>query len=531
MELSSFSDSFLSLLAPVVAIILAVVTRKVLWSLGAGIVAGSLLLTGFNPINTLQYIYESFLGVFWEEGALALGNIYILLFLVVLGILTSLISISGGARAFGEWARHRVKTRQGSQMMTVFLGVLIFIDDYFNSLAVGSISRPLTDRQGVSRAKLAYLIDSTAAPICVLTPISSWGAYIIGVVAGIMAAHEVQSISAIQSFLSMVPMNLYAVFALAMVICVACFDLNIGPMQKHEAKAREGELFDHNKGTPPGAPELKEDEHGRVADLVLPIVTLIIATVGVMMWTGNTALADEGLPFSILGAFEYTSVTTSLIVGGLIGLTFTAVRLINRNISMDIWQEAVVEGSKSMLPAIYILVFAWVLTGIIGHLETGKYLAGLVESSHISPSFLPLILFVVSGIMAFATGTSWGTFGIMLPIAGDMAAAADIAMLLPSLAAVLAGAVFGDHCSPISDTTILSSTGASCHHIDHVTTQLPYALVIALVSMIGYTIMGITASVMSGFIASTIAFVAVILVFRKISKANCVLVTGHLSGS
>ncbi len=520
MELSNFSDSFLSLLAPVVAIILAVVTRKVLWSLGAGILTGSMLLTGFNPLNALQYIFQNFLGVFWEDGGLALGNIYILLFLVLLGVITSLISISGGARAFGEWARRRVTSRQGSQLMTVFLGVLIFIDDYFNSLAVGSISRPLTDRQGVSRAKLAYLIDSTAAPICVLTPISSWGAYIIAVVAGIMAAHQVESASPIHSFLTMIPMNLYAVFALAMVICVAWLDLNVGAMRSHEDKARAGELFDTTKGTPPGAPELKEDENGRVADLVTPIVTLIIATVAAMMWTGNSALAEESLPFSILGAFEYTSVNTSLIVGGLIGLIVTAVRLLNRNISGAIWQQALIEGTKSMLPAIYILVFAWVLTGIIGSLETGKYLAGMVEASNISPSFLPMILFVVSGVMAFATGTSWGTFGIMLPIAGDMAAAADIAMLLPSLAAVLAGAVFGDHCSPISDTTILSSTGASCHHMDHVTTQLPYALVIALVSMVGYLAMGMTASVASGFIASAITFVFVVLGFRKISNGN-----------
>ena len=529
MELSSFSDSFLSLLAPVVAIILAVVTRKVLWSLGAGIIAGTLLLTSFNPLHAVQYIFTGFLGVFWEDGGLALGNIYILLFLVVLGIITSLISISGGARAFGEWARRRVKTRHGSQIMTVFLGVLIFIDDYFNSLAVGSICRPLTDRQGISRAKLAYLIDSTAAPICVITPISSWGAYIIAVVAGILAAHEVQSVSPIQTFLSMVPMNLYAVFALAMVICVAWFDLNVGSMHKHEMKARKGELYDQNKGTPPGAPALKEDEHGLVTDLVAPIVMLIIATVVAMMWTGNTALAEEGLPFSVLGAFEYTNVNTSLITGGLMGLIFTAGRLITRGISGAIWQQALMEGSKSMLPAIYILIFAWVLTGVIVNLETGKFLASLVDGN-ISPSFLPMILFVVSGVMAFATGTSWGTFGIMLPIAGDMAAAADIAILLPSLAAVLAGAVFGDHCSPISDTTILSSTGASCHHIDHVTSQLPYALVIALVAMVGYLVMGITASIASGFIASTLGFIAVLLVFRKISGDHRIAATNSELG-
>ena len=530
MELSSFSDSSLSLIAPAVAIILAVVTRKVLWSLGAGIIAASLLLTHFNPLDAIQYVAAGFYGVFVDEGAPNWGNLYILLFLVVLGVITSLISISGGARAFGEWARARVKTRQGSQLLTVFLGVLIFIDDYFNSLAVGNVSRPLTDRHRVSRAKLAYLIDSTAAPICVITPISSWGAYIIALVATIMAAHGVAGDSSpIHSFLTMIPMNLYAVFALAMVLCTAWLDLNVGPMLKHENRALQGQLFDANKGNPPGAPKLNEDSNGRVVDLVVPIVVLILATLGAMMWTGNTALAEEGLSFSVLGAFEYTSVNTSLISGGLIALIFTVVRLLGRNISGETWSQALVEGTKSMLPAIYILVFAWVLTGAIGELETGKYLASLVEGN-ISPSFLPMILFVVSGIMAFATGTSWGTFGIMLPIAGDMTAAADIAMLLPSLAAVLAGAVFGDHCSPISDTTILSSTGASCHHIDHVTTQLPYALVIALVAMIGYLVMGLTASVASGFVASSVAFALVVLIFRKISNANRVTVTNQLAG-
>lgn len=522
LELSSFSDSSLSLIAPAVAIILAVITRKVLWSLGAGILAGSLLLTNFDPLNTLTYIFQAFVGVFWDDG-INWGDLYILLFLLVLGILTSLISISGGARAFGEWARNRVKTRQGSQLLVVFLGILIFIDDYFNSLAVGSIGRPLTDRHRISRAKLAYLIDSTAAPICVIMPVSSWGAYIIALIAAIMASHDVSTGSPIGTFLMMVPMNLYAVFALGLVLCTARFDLSVGAMKVHEQRAMAGELFDHNKGNPPGAPKLEEDANGQVRDLVAPIVMLVLATIGAMMWTGNVALAEEGLSFSVLGAFENTDVNTSLISGGLIGLAFTVMRLLSRKIDSEHWTKAFVEGGKSMMPAIYILVLAWVLTGIIGHLETGRYLASLVSSSNISPSFLPLILFVVSGIMAFATGTSWGTFGIMLPIAGDMAAAADIAMLMPMLAAVLAGAVFGDHCSPISDTTILSSTGASCHHIDHVTTQLPYALAIAMVAMGGYLVMGISGSVVSGFVASLVLFLFVLAIFRKLSGNSQIL--------
>ncbi len=525
MELTSFSDSSLSLLAPAVAIFLAVITRKVLWSLGAGIFTGSLLLTSFNPLNAVQHIYHGFVAVFWD-GSLNLDNIFILLFLIVLGVITSLIATSGGAKAFGEWARQHVKTRQGSQVMTVLLGFVIFIDDYFNSLAVGSISKPLTDRHRVSRAKLAYLIDSTAAPICVIMPISSWGAYIIALIGTIMATHGLSADSPVYIFVSMLPMNLYAIFALGMVLCTAVMDLNIGPMARHENAALGGRLFDKAKGTPPGAHALEEGRCGGVADLVLPIIVLIVATVGAMLWSGHAVLANNGQTFSVLGAFEHTDVTLSLISGGLIGLAFAVVRLLRRNFSGAIWRKTVVEGSKSMLPAIYILVFAWILTGVIGELETGKYLASLV-SGNISASFLPMILFVVSGLMAFATGTSWGTFGIMLPIAGDMAAAADIAMMLPMLASVLAGAVFGDHCSPISDTTILSSTGASCHHMDHVNTQLPYALGTAAVALLGYLVMGVSESIAAGFAVALVAFVALIFLFHRLSIKSRLLACGQ----
>ena len=520
MDLVSFSHSPLSLAAPVVAIILAIVTRKVLLSLGAGVIAGALLLTSFNPVDTLIYLGKGFFSVFWDDG-INTGSVFILIFLMLLGIITTLIDISGGARAFGEWARKRVKTRQGSQLLTVLLGIIIFIDDYFNSLAVGNISRPLTDRHGVSRAKLAYLIDSTAAPVCVITPISSWGAYIIALIASIMAAHEVTNISAISAFVTMVPMNLYAVFALAMVLCTAWMDLNVGPMRTHERRARAGELYDTRKGTPPGAiAMLGESEKGRVSDLVIPVVVLVVAVTSALIGTGAAALQEAGDAFSVLGAFENTDVVSSLVYGGVIGLAVTVLRMLGHNLDSNTWVQAVVEGIKSMLPAIYILIFAWVLVDVIGSLETGKYLAGLVSQSSLEPSYLPVILFVVSGAMAFATGTSWGTFGIMLPIAGDMAAAADIAMLLPMLSSVLAGAVFGDHCSPISDTTILSSTGASCHHIDHVTTQLPYALSIAMVSISGYLVMGMTESVAAGFMTALVAFTLLVMLFRKLSGCS-----------
>lgn len=515
MELVSYSDSWLSLLPPAIAIILAVVTRKVLWSLGAGVVTGAFLLSGYQPLGTLEIVADRAIGVFYEDGW-SLNSIYILLFLFALGILTSIISTSGGARAFGEWARKRVKTRQGSQLLTVVLGFLIFIDDYFNSLAVGSISRPLTDRHRVSRAKLAYLVDSTAAPICILMPISSWGAYIIAVIGGIMASHGLTDINPITAFITMIPMNLYAVFALLMVIFTAWLDLNVGAMGREERSAMEGHLFDPHKGHPPGAPELDEDPNGRVSDLVAPIIMLIIATVGSMLYTGYDALQAQGKAFSVLGAFENTAVSLSLISGGTIGLVFSIVRMLSRGFSLKLWNDIIIEGLRAMLPAIYILVFAWMLTAIIGMMETGTFLASQV-GSNIDAAFLPLMMFLISGVMAFATGTSWGTFGIMLPIAGDMAAALEISMMFPMMGAVLAGAVFGDHCSPISDTTILSSTGASCHHIDHVTTQLPYALSIAFVSILGYVVLGLTGSMVIGFALSAAAFLTLVLIFRRLS--------------
>ncbi|WP_252176096.1 Na+/H+ antiporter NhaC family protein [Endozoicomonas sp. 4G] len=528
MELLSYSTSSLSLVAPAVAIILAILTRRVLFSLGAGILAGALLLTDFSISNTFSYLLNSFTKIFWD-GGLNTGTVFILIFLVMLGIITTLIDVSGGARAFGDWARQRVKSRQGSQLVTALLGMIIFIDDYFNALAVGNIGRPLTDRHGVSRAKLAYLIDSTAAPVCVITPVSSWGAYIIALIGSILVAHEVTEVSAMGAFVSMVPMNLYAIFALALVFCTAAMDLNIGPMLTHERRARAGELYDSRKGTPPGSSEtVRSSEKGTVADLVIPVLTLVIATTASLIATGAVALQEAGTPFSILGAFENTNVVNSLIYGGLAGLLVTAVRMLSHNLDASTWGKAVIEGTRSMLPAIYILVLAWVLVDIIGSLETGKYLAELVSSSKIKTGYLPLILFVVSGLMAFSTGTSWGTFGIMLPIAGDMAVVADITMILPMLAAVLAGAVFGDHCSPISDTTILSSTGASCHHIDHVTTQLPYALSTAVVAMVGYLVMGMMDSVVMGFLASAVGFVLLVVLFRKISGRRMAKDVDHL---
>ncbi|PVZ70307.1 Na+/H+ antiporter NhaC family protein [Pelagibaculum spongiae] len=511
MELIAYNDSALSLLAPLVAIGLAIATKKVLPSLFAGILTGILLLTGGNPVDAVVHTWNTLAGVFWDDGGLNSWNTNILFFLLILGVMTSWISLAGGAQAFGEWARKRVKTKQGSQLVTVLLGVIIFIDDYFNSLAVGSISRPLTDRHGVSRAKLAYLIDSTAAPMCVITPISSWGAYIIALIGGILVTHNVTDVSAFSAFLQVVPMNLYAVLALVMVFFVAATGLDIGAMKKHSQRAEMGELYDMSRGTPPGAGDMKALSGGSVADLLVPIIALVAATVTAIVWVGAQAL--EG-PFTLLGAFENTDAAKALVYGGAVGLAVTLLMLLRRKpASSDLWSSTLT-GVKSMLPAIYILTLAWMLSTTIGSLETGKYLSTLANGN-IDPRLLPAILFILSGAMAFATGTSWGTFGIMLPIAGDLAAGTQISLILPMMGAVLAGAVFGDHCSPISDTTILSSTGASCHHIDHVVTQLPYALLVAACALVGYLILGYSGSVLLSGVAGLVLMLVIALIIKS----------------
>lgn len=521
MNLIDFATSPFSVLPPLVALTLAIVTRRVLVSLGVGIVLGALLLADYSVGGAVSYIATKVSDVFVEDGGLNTWNMSIVGFLLLLGMMTALLSLSGGTRAFAEWAQARVKSKRGSKLLAAFLGVFIFVDDYFNSLAVGSISRPVTDRFYVSRAKLAYILDSTAAPMCVVMPASSWGAYIMTIISGILVSHGITEYSALGAYLRLVPMNFYAIFALIMVFVVVWFQMDVGPMRKHEIEASQGRGFDADAQARDLTEELdiRESEHGKVSDLVLPIIALIIATVGAMLFTGGQALAEQGAVFNILGAFENTDVGTSLIYGGLVGLAVALFTVVKQGIALAEIGATLWIGAKSMFGAILILIFAWTIGSIIGDMKTGAYLSSLVQGN-IDPQWLPVILFVLSGIMAFATGTSWGTFGIMLPIAGDMAGATDIALMLPMLSAVLAGSVFGDHCSPISDTTILSSTGARCNHIDHVSTQLPYALAVALVSAIGFIILGLTASIFLALAASTVAFVAVCFALVTLSRAK-----------
>ncbi|MFS0780308.1 Na+/H+ antiporter NhaC family protein [Bacillus sp. 1P06AnD] len=512
-------NTIYALIPPVIAIIMVLATKRVLLSLALGSISAALLLADFNPLSALSKLWSTLISLFISDGSINTGKVYILLFLLILGIITAFVTISGGSRAFGEWALKRVKTRTGAQLTAGILGIIIFIDDYFNSLAVGQISRPLTDRNRVSRAKLAYIIDSTAAPVCVISPVSSWGAYIIAIMAPILAANSLD-MSGFSAFIQMIPMNFYVWASLLLVFITSWKNINLGSMKIHEERAqRTGVVMNPDKKAPG---ELKSglptSSKGSVYDLLVPIAALVAGTVSAMLWTGNQSVGGNA---TILQMFENTDVPTSLLYGGLFGLVVT-LGLFLRQVYMkkallpkSLW-TGIMEGIQSMLPAVYILVFAWVIVDLVGALQTGSYLASLVEEANVSSSMIPFILFIIAGVMALSTGTSWGSFGILLPLAGDIVATMDSTMLLPSLAAVLAGAVFGDHCSPISDTTILSSTGAGCDHMDHVMTQLPYAIVSACVSGIGFLILGFTNQVWLSLVAvALLLFIFLFIASRR----------------
>ncbi|WP_108650347.1 Na+/H+ antiporter NhaC family protein [Dongshaea marina] len=515
-----YADSILSLLPPIATIALAIITRRVLLSLGIGILVGSLMLTGGHPIEAGKYIAATFTDIFWHAGALNQNNVCILLFLLLLGCMISLMTISGATRAFTDWGQQFIHTRKQAKKLTGLMVFLFFIDDYFHSLSVGTICRPLTDRFKISRAKLAYLLDSTAAPVCVLMPISSWGAYIIAVIGGILTAHHLTGQSPLAVFAQMVPMNFYAIFTLLMVLFVVMMEYDFGPMKRQEQNALAGQLYDPKKGTPPGVcQQLPVAEDGRVRVLIVPIALLIFGTIALMIITGAQALTQQSASFSILGALQNTQVGISLLFGSIISLASTIILVIPQKQSIQHWWLTLRSGISSMLPAIWILLSAWCIGHVISDTHTGHYLASLAQGN-IPSHLLPALMFVLSGIMAFSTGSSWGTFGVMLPIAGDLAAGADMTQMIPMLSAVLAGSVFGDHCSPISDTTILSSTGAGCHHIDHVMTQIPYALMVASIALIGYILLGYTHSVWLSLGVCVLLFVVICTILRLLPNST-----------
>ncbi|SHM52756.1 Na+/H+ antiporter NhaC family protein [Gracilibacillus kekensis] len=510
-----------SLVPAVLMLILVLLTRRILLSLGTGIIVGALLIHEFDVVKSLQQIWFVFRDIFYSSNGWNLGNIYLLVFLLLLGIMTVIMTASGGSKAFGDWAIEKVKTRRGAQLVPASLGVLIFIDDYFNSLAVGQVSRPLTDRYKISRAKLAYFIDSTSAPITVVTPISSWGAYIIGTLGSIFAASEITEFQPLEAFVRMIPLNMYAFAALLLVFLVALYNFDIGAMRTHETRAKQtGHVVDPLKKTMSADMEAhtRINENGRMKHLLIPIVILVISTVGMMLFTGYQATEGSA---TLLTMFENTNVNLSLFVGGLLAVAVAFVFYYLLKGEKQSGLHVIKEGSLSMMPAIYILILAWMIGSIIELIDTGGYLATLVEQFSLNVNYLSLLLFVLAGFMALATGTSWGTFGIMLPIAAQVAIVYDVELVLPAMAAVLAGSVFGDHCSPISDTSILSSTGAGSNHLDHVITQLPYAFISALAAGIGYFVYGLTGGVIISLAITLISVIVIVLVLmwqEKVAK-------------
>ncbi|AMO54448.1 hypothetical protein GZ77_23085 [Endozoicomonas montiporae] len=516
----NYADSALSLLPPVLAITLAIVTRKVLLSLGLGILSGILLLSDFSLSATVSDTFSRVTALVWSDGALETWNLYTIGFLLTVGVLMALVSVSGGTRAFGHWARKRIQNGRDAKLVTIMLGAVIFIDDYFNALLVGNVARPVTDQYGVSREKLAYCIDSTSAPVCVVSPISTWGAYIISLLVGIIAIHGLDGSSALSVFVQMIPMNFYAIFALLLLLCVVVFNLDIGPMAAAEQRAAQGQLWNPGKGLPAGEEVgLPELENGRVANLIAPLTMLIALVVGLMLYSGGDALAADGQSFSLIGALENAAGSWSMFAAGLTTAIVSTIWFAAQGVTGSDLLLAIRTGIKSMMPAVYILLMAWTIAGVISDMGTGSYLASLAEGN-LPVAVVPALIFVLSAFAALSTGTSYGTFAIMLPIAANLAGALDASLMLPSMAAVLAGGVFGDHCSPISDTTILSSTGSGCHHIDHVATQLPYAVIAAVIAIASYLALGVTGSIIAGLLCGLVLLALTVAVLTRRSTSQ-----------
>ena len=472
MDGSIFIGTWWSLVPPLLAIVLALVTKEVYSSLFIGVAMGALLYTGFHPWNAFVALFDIMKNSM---------NLNILIFDVLLGMIIVLMSKSGGSAAYGKWAGNKIKSKKSAMLATTGLGVLIFVDDYFNCLTVGSVMRPVTDRFKVSRAKLAYIIDATAAPVCIIAPISSWAAAVNSYVP------EDAGISGFQLFLRTIPYNLYAILTLLMVFTIILTGLDFGLMKKHEKNAAAGDLFTSGGEEFDQVKEEGISSNGKVIDLVLPVLVLIGTAIGAMIYTGFLGGATD-----VVTAFSGCDAETSLIFATLITVMFMlALYLPRKVITFKGFMDSFVEGFKMMIPAIGILIFAWSLKGMGDALEIASFVENLVGSNASASVLLPAILFLVAIFLSFSTGTSWGTFAILVPIAIAMFPGTDnMQMMIIAVAAVLSGAVCGDHVSPISDTTVMSSAGAQSNHINHVTTQMQYAVVVAVVSAIGYVIAG-----------------------------------------
>ena len=469
----SMYATFWALVPPIIAIVLALITKEVYSSLFVGILVGGLFYSGFSFEGTFNHIFnDGYIAVLSDS-----YNVGILIFLVVLGAMVSLMNRAGGSAAFGHFAKEKIKTRAGAQLATIALGVLIFIDDYFNCLTVGSVMRPVTDEHKVSRAKLAYLIDATAAPVCIIAPISSWAAAVSGFVEG----EDGFSI-----FIRAIPYNYYALLTIVMMITIVLLNIDFGSMRTHEKNALNGDLFTSGKEASDKEAEPKSSK-GKVIDLVIPIIMLIICCVIGMIYTGGF-FQGEGF----VSAFSNSDASVGLALGSIFAMLLTIIiYLIRRVLSFSECMECLPSGFKAMVPAILILTFAWTLKAMTDSLGAAVFVAGAMEKSAGGlMMLLPAIIFLVGCFLAFSTGTSWGTFGILIPIVVAVFANSNPQLMIISISACMAGAVCGDHCSPISDTTIMASAGAQCNHVNHVSTQLPYALLVAAVSFVTYIVAG-----------------------------------------
>jgi Na+/H+ antiporter NhaC len=490
-----------ALVPSLVAISLALISKEVYSSLFLGMVTGALLNAEFNMVEGLNQLFpDGIMDVMTNK-----NNIGILVFLVILGTMVQLMNRTGGSAAFGMWASKRIKSRVGAQLSTMLLGCLIFIDDYFNCLTVGSVMRPVTDKHKISRAKLAYLIDSTAAPICIIAPLSSWAAAVSGFVKGA---------NGISIFVQSIPFNFYALLTLLMMVFIICMKIDYSSMLLHENNARKGDLFTTGKNNK-GDEGSQKEKIGRVSDLIIPVVLLVVGCVIGMIYTGGFF---DGKDF--IDAFAVSNAPVGLVLGSSVALVITiAAYLARQSLSFDSCMDCLPEGFKQMVPAMLILTFAWTLKGQTDSLGAAAYVAGLVEHSAGGlMGFLPAIIFAVAVGLAFASGTSWGTFGILIPIVVSCFQEVDPQLMIISISACMAGAVCGDHCSPISDTTIMSSAGAQCQHLNHVTTQLPYALTVASVSFLTFLVAGFTKSALLSLAFGIVALVLLLMFIRFRSR-------------
>ncbi len=472
--------SIWALLPPIIAIVLALITKEVYSSLFIGILAGGVIYSNFHFEGTVVHTFsDGFIASIADA-----YNIGIIIFLVLLGALVAMMNKAGGSQAFGRWTAKHIKSRVGAQLMTILLGVMIFIDDYFNCLTVGSVMRPVTDKHNISRAKLSYLIDATAAPVCIIAPISSWAAAVAGFAKG-SGAQDGMSL-----FISAIPFNFYALLTIVMMIFLAVSKFDYGPMKKHEDNAKKGDLF--TTGIEEQVEQLTANERGRVCDLVVPVIVLIITCVIGMIYSGGFFTVDSGAYMDFITAFSQSDASVGLVYGSFAAIIFAVIfYLCRRVLSFKALMESIPEGFKAMVPAILILCCAWTLKTMTDSLGAKIFISQLIEGSAASlQAFLPAIIFLIAVGLSFATGTSWGTFGILIPIVLSVFGSESGTITIVAISACMAGAVCGDHCSPISDTTIMSSAGAQCDHINHVSTQIPYAVTVAAVSFVGFLLAG-----------------------------------------